>query len=145
MTQDLDTLLTAFYVKIDDRIGEKTRWTGKPPLLSDSELVCLAVAQALLGHHSEARWLRYTRTHLSDMFPYLPGQSGYNKRLRAALRVRLPLGVCHHERAATTNSQLRYGKARHGGPCLNVDQTARASSVKAADTRRCGSASTPSS
>lgn len=57
---------------------------GRPPLLSDSELVCLAVAQALLGHHSEARWLRFARTHLSGMFPYLPQQSGYNKRLRAA-------------------------------------------------------------
>ncbi len=31
---------------------------GCPPLLSESGLVCLAVAQALLGHHSEARWLK---------------------------------------------------------------------------------------
>lgn len=58
---------------------------GRPPRLSDSELVCLAVAQAVLGFHSEARWLRFTRKHLADMFPYLPQQSGYNKRLRAAL------------------------------------------------------------
>ncbi|WP_131764968.1 IS982 family transposase [Candidatus Protofrankia californiensis] len=84
MTQDLDTLLTALYVKIDNRIGG-TRERGRPPRLTDSELVCLAVAQALLGHHSEARWLRHARTHLAGMFPYLPGQSGYNKRLRAAL------------------------------------------------------------
>ncbi|MFC7641817.1 IS982 family transposase [Streptosporangium lutulentum] len=84
MTQDLNTLLTALYVKIDDKIGG-SRSMGRPPLLSDSELVCLAVAQALLGHHSEARWLRFARTHLSGMFPYLPQQSGYNKRLRAAL------------------------------------------------------------
>ncbi len=28
---------------------------GRPPRLSDSELVCLAVAQAVLGFHSEAR------------------------------------------------------------------------------------------
>lgn len=58
---------------------------GRPPLLTDSELVCLAVAQALLGHRSEARWLRFARKHLTGMFPYLPQQSGYNKRLRAAL------------------------------------------------------------
>ena len=37
---------------------------GTPPLLGDSELVCLAVAQALLGFHSEARWLRYANKHL---------------------------------------------------------------------------------
>jgi hypothetical protein len=84
VTQDLNTLLTALYVKIDDEIGG-TRCMGRPPLLSDSELVCLAVAQALLGHHSEARWLRFARKYLSGMFPDLPQQSGYNKRLRAAL------------------------------------------------------------
>jgi hypothetical protein len=36
------------------------------------------------GYVSEARWLRYARTHLRGWFPYLPGQAGYNKRLRAA-------------------------------------------------------------
>jgi hypothetical protein len=30
------------------------------------------------------RWLRHAHTHLRHLFPYLPGQSGYNKRLRAA-------------------------------------------------------------
>lgn len=84
MTQDLNTLLTALYVKIDDEIGG-ARWRGRPPLLTDSELVCLAVAQALLGFHSEARWLRYAHAHLGGMFRYLPQRPGYNKRLRAAL------------------------------------------------------------
>lgn len=84
VTTDIDTLLTALYVKIDDELAGP-RWTGRPPLLTDSELVCLAVAQSLLGHTSEARWLRYARKHLSGMFPYLPQQSGYNKRLRNAL------------------------------------------------------------
>jgi hypothetical protein len=84
VTTDLNTLLTALYVKVDDEIGG-TRCTGRPPLLSDSELVCLAVAQAMLGFRSEARWLRYANKHLSGMFPYLPQRAGYNKRLRAAL------------------------------------------------------------
>jgi len=84
VTTDLNTLLTALYVKIDDEIGG-TRCTGRPPKLSDSELVCLAVAQALLGYCSEARWLRYAVKHLRSMFPYLPQRAGYNKRLRAAL------------------------------------------------------------
>ncbi|MGI5509140.1 IS982 family transposase [Streptomyces sp. CA-106131] len=84
MTQDLNTLLTALYVKIDDELGGP-RWMGRPPVLTDSELVCVAVAQAMLGFTSEAHWLRYARKHLRDLFPYLPQQSGYNKRLRAAL------------------------------------------------------------
>ncbi|GAX57943.1 IS982 family transposase [Streptomyces olivochromogenes] len=84
MTNDLDTLLTALYVKVDDEL-EASRWMGRPPQLTDAELVTLAVAQALLGFHSETRWLRYAHTHLAAMFPYLPQQSGYNKRLKAAL------------------------------------------------------------
>jgi hypothetical protein len=82
---DLDTLVTALYVKIDDDMLVKDHRPGHPVQLSHSELVCLAVAQALLGYHSEARWLRFCRRHLTGMFPYLPHQPGYNKRLRAAL------------------------------------------------------------
>ena len=35
--------------------------------------------------HSAARWLRLIPERLPGAFPYLPGQSGYNKRLRGAL------------------------------------------------------------
>ena len=84
MTTDLDTLLIALYVKIDDDLAGIRR-IGRPPQLTDSELVCLAVAQALLGYHSESRWLRAARRRLGHLFPYLPKQPGYNKRLRAAL------------------------------------------------------------
>ena len=84
MDADLDTLVTALYVKIDDRLV-KDRHPGHPVRLSQSELVCLAVAQALLGFHSEHRWIRFAICHLRAMFPYLPHQPGYNKRLRAAL------------------------------------------------------------
>jgi hypothetical protein len=81
---DLDTLVTALYVKIDDMLV-KDRRPGHPVRLSQSELVCLAVAQALLGFHSEHRWIRFAICHLRDCFPYLPHQPGCNKRLRAAL------------------------------------------------------------
>lgn len=58
----------------------------RSPLLSNSELVCLTVAQALLGYRAEAWWLRFARELLADMFPYLlPQQSGCNKRLLTAL------------------------------------------------------------
>ncbi|GAA3481594.1 hypothetical protein GCM10018966_061250 [Streptomyces yanii] len=35
----------------------------------------------MLGFTSEARWLRRARSHLRHVFPCLPKQSGYNKRL----------------------------------------------------------------
>ena len=38
--------------------------------------------QALLGFVSESRWLRVARKSLRGLFPYLPSQSGYSKRLR---------------------------------------------------------------
>jgi hypothetical protein len=85
---DLDTLATALYVTIDDLLQQAPHlapWrprVGIAPKLSDAELVTLAVMQALLGFVSEARWLRYAGRHLRHLFPYLPGQSGYNKRLR---------------------------------------------------------------
>ncbi|QLH22625.1 IS982 family transposase [Streptomyces sp. Rer75] len=82
MTTNLETLATALYVKIDDALAGTRRW-GRPPRLTDAELLTLAVMQALLGFVSEARWLRFARAHLAAEFPYLPGQSGYNKRLRA--------------------------------------------------------------
>ncbi len=61
------------------------RWRGRPPRLTDAELVTLAVAQAVLGFHCEARWLRFAHAHLHTLFPYLPQRPAYNKRLRAAL------------------------------------------------------------
>ena len=84
MRTDLNTLLTALYVWIDDHLGGRVR-AGRRPRLTDAELLTLAVAQGLLGVHSEARWLRLVPEALPGAFPYLPGQSGYNKRLRAAL------------------------------------------------------------
>ena len=100
MTTELNTLLTALYVKIDDEIAG-LRWRGRPPLLTDSELVCLAVAQALLGYRSEARWLRFARAHLRGMFPYLPQRAGYNKRLKTAF----PL-IAHFIRALAEDSDF---------------------------------------
>ena len=81
---DLDTLLTALYVEVDDHIITGRRGPGRPPRLSDAKLACLAVAQVLLGFTSERRWLRFARTRLGDLFPYLPHQPGYHKRLKAA-------------------------------------------------------------
>ena len=83
MDADLDTLLTALYCFVDDALPEPCL-PGRPKRLSDAELVTLAVAQVLLERPSEAAWLRYARKHLSGMFPYLPQQAGWNKRLRAA-------------------------------------------------------------
>ena len=86
----MDTLATALYVRTGDLLKESPELApvrpavGIFPQLSDAELVTLAVLQALLGYRSEARWVRHARKRLGHLFPYVPLQPGYNKRLRAA-------------------------------------------------------------
>ena len=88
MDNDLDTLATALYVGTDDLLKshpEIAPWrprVGIAPRISDAELVTLAVMQALLGFTSERRWLRQVSANLPGMFPSLPAQPGYTKRLR---------------------------------------------------------------
>src|SRR3954468_20602857 len=86
---DLDTLATALYVRADDLLKDcperapERPAVGFAPKITDAELITLAVMQALCGRPSEVRWLRYAHAGLRHLFPYLPKQPGYNKRLRA--------------------------------------------------------------
>ena len=88
MHTDLDTLATALYVRIDDEMKacpQLNRWrpkVGIAPRITDAELITVAVMQALLGYHNESRWIRYARKAIIHLFPGLPKQPGYNKRLR---------------------------------------------------------------
>ncbi len=82
MHADLDDLLTALFVLVDDLLPSRRR-VGRPARISASELITLAVAQVLLDCHSERRFLRLARKQLGHLFPYIPLQPGYNKRLRA--------------------------------------------------------------
>jgi hypothetical protein len=86
---DLDTLATALYVATDDvlkahpeRVSPRPA-TGFQPVITDAELITLAVVQALLQMPKQRRFLRFARKHLLAMFPTLPSQSTYNRRLRA--------------------------------------------------------------
>ena len=86
VSKELNTLLTALYVLVDDHVVTPRTGRGRQPRLSDSELITLAVAQVLLGYHCERRWVRHIRSSADwrAMFPYLPKQPGYHKRLKQA-------------------------------------------------------------
>ena len=58
MPADLDALLTVLYVLVDDLLPRGRRRRGRRPRISDSELICLAVAQVLLDCPNERRFLR---------------------------------------------------------------------------------------
>ena len=82
MRADLYDLLTALFVLVDDLLPAR-RGAGRRPRITAAELITLAVAQILLQCDSERRFLRLARKQLSHLFPYIPKQPGYNKRLRA--------------------------------------------------------------
>ena len=82
MHADLDDLLTALYVRVDDLLPAR-RGAGRRPKLTDAELVTLAVAQMFLGIPNDRQFLALACWRLSHLFSYLPKQPGYNKRLRS--------------------------------------------------------------
>ena len=84
----LDELLQELYCLLDDRHPAPAYRFGRPRKISDTELVCLAIAQVLLDCPAERVWLRRLPERLGYLFPVLPSRAHYNKRVRA-LRARL--------------------------------------------------------
>lgn len=82
MPPDLDTLLIALYVLADDLLPKRSG-LGRRPRINDASVIALAVAQVFLDCPSERRFLRSARGRLGHLFPYIPKQPGYNKRVRA--------------------------------------------------------------
>jgi hypothetical protein len=124
---DLDTLVVALYVTVDDLLGPR-QGPGRPPKLSDAELICLAVAQVLLGYDSERRWLRFASQRLGHLFPYLPTPSAYNRRLRrtAALVCLAIQDIAAH--TPSWGDQLRLVDSTPV-PCAASRQTVRRSAL----------------
>jgi hypothetical protein len=82
---DLDTLLIAVYCaacSLFPADPEPKPRRGRPRLISDNELICLMVAQMLLGVPSERRFLPIAGWRLSHLFSRLPAQTTYNDRCR---------------------------------------------------------------
>jgi hypothetical protein len=61
--KNLNTLLTALYVLVDDHVVPPRTGRGHRPDLTDSELICLAVAQVILGYTKEPRWVRHVHAN----------------------------------------------------------------------------------
>lgn len=82
MHADLDALVIALYVRVDDLLPVR-QGPGHPPKITDAELIALAVAQMFLAVPNDRKFLAFARWRLGHLFPYLPKQPGYNKRMRA--------------------------------------------------------------
>ena len=82
MHADLDALVIALYVRVDDLLPAR-QGPGRPPQITDAELIALAVAQMFLAVPNDRKFLAFARWRLGHLFSYLPKQPGYNKRMRA--------------------------------------------------------------
>jgi hypothetical protein len=85
MTLDLEALVVAAYLFADEYRVPFTY--GRPPRVSDAELVALAVGQAAMGLSSDRQFLGLVPKVLPGWFPHLPDQSQYNRRLRALVEL----------------------------------------------------------
>ena len=85
MTPDLEALVVAAYVFADEYPVPARG--GRRPLVSDAELVALAVAQAAIGISSDRQFLGLIGRVLPGWCPHLPDQSQYNRRLRGLVEL----------------------------------------------------------
>ena len=91
MNTGLEALAAAKHITVDDLLKDHPEvlpprpQVGITAVTSDAEIITLAGVQALLGYTSKTRWIRRLRTDtdLRAMFPRVPGQSGYNKRVHS--------------------------------------------------------------
>ena len=75
---DLDLLLIAVFCTADDLLPRRT--ANAKRILTDAEVVTLAVAQSLLGLHSDERFWASVPRRLGHLFPQLIERPGFVKR-----------------------------------------------------------------
>jgi hypothetical protein len=85
---DLDSFLVSLYVLVDDwwkldHASQPPKKTGRPALLSDPEVITLAILAQWPRFRSERDFWRFASSHLRSYFPSLCSQSQLNRRIRA--------------------------------------------------------------
>jgi hypothetical protein len=85
---DLDSFLVSLYVLVDDwwkadHPSTVPRKPGRPALLSESEVLTLAIVAQWPRFRSERDFWRFAWAHLRPYFPRLCSQGQLNRRIRA--------------------------------------------------------------
>jgi Transposase DDE domain len=84
---DLDSFLVSLYVLTEDwwkaAHSSDIPTAGRPSLISDPEILTLAILAQWPRFRSERDFWRFARAHLREYFPALPSQSQFNRRVRA--------------------------------------------------------------
>ena len=96
MLADLDLLLIAVFCTADDLLPVRPKNARR--MLTDAEVVTLCVAQSLMGHTSDERFLMVARKQLVHLFPRLTQRSGFHKRRdRLSDTIEALIGVFAHD------------------------------------------------
>ena len=147
---DLKDLITIIFVLIDDLYQEivadeiKHRLNWDKAIISDSEVITIAVIGEIMSFDSENAWVRYVGKNLRDLFPRMCERSRFNRlrrnlisvtnQIRVALGAKLdftdsyyrivdsfPLAVCEFGRARFTKL-FKFEGANYGN-CPSKKQT----------------------
>ena len=105
---DLEALVVAAYVFADEYPVPARG--GRRPLVSDAELVALAVCQAAIGISSDRQFLGLVGRVLPGWFPHLPEQSQYNRRLRGLVEL---ISIVQQRLARWLDTRRRPARRRH--------------------------------
>ena len=112
MSLDLDTFLTAVYTAVDDLYQTRIRARlplrpGPTPLLTDSEILTLALLAQWQPFASERAFWRWAECHLRPYFPSLLCQSRFNRRVRLLMETMGILFRSSSELSASSASPFR--------------------------------------
>jgi hypothetical protein len=84
---DLDSFLVSLYVLVEDwwklEHSSQPPRTGRPALLTDPEVITLAIVAQWPRFRSERDFWRFAQAHLRPYFPKLCSQSQLNRRVRS--------------------------------------------------------------
>jgi hypothetical protein len=84
---DLDSFLVSLYVLVDDwwklKHSSQPPRVGRPALLTDPEVITLAILAQWPRFRSERDFWRFAQAHLRPYFPKLCSQSQLNRRVRS--------------------------------------------------------------
>src|SRR5215211_4278663 len=84
---DLDSFLVSLYVLTENwwkaTHAPADARVGRPSLISDPEILTLAILAQWPRFRSERDFHRFAEAHLREYFPTLPSQSQFNRRARA--------------------------------------------------------------
>jgi len=86
--EDLKDLVTIIFILVDDIYNEsipdeiKYRLHKDKAILSDSEIITIAIMGEIMSIDSENAWVKYVRKNMRDLFPHICERSRFNRLRR---------------------------------------------------------------